>query len=60
MAKQSPARKVTAIVQFKPGFSERKAKTLVADHGGKITSRVPLIHGLAVRLPAKQAAKLAA
>ena len=59
LAKQSPARKVTAIVQFKPGFSERKAKTLVAAHGGKVTSRVPLIHGLAVRLPAKQAAKLA-
>ena len=51
LAKQSPARKVTAIVQFKPGFSERKAKTLVAAHGGKVTSRVPLIHGLAVRAP---------
>ena len=60
LAKQAPARKVTAIVQFKPGFSERKAKTLVAAHGGKVTSRVPFIHGLAVKLPAKQAAKLAA
>ena len=60
VAKKSPARKVTAIVQFKPGFSERKAKTLVANYGGKVTSRVPLIHGLAVRIGAKQAPKLAA
>ena len=60
VAKKSPARKVTAIVQFKPGFAERKAKTLVAAHGGKVTSRVPLINGLAVQLPAKQAAALAA
>ena len=27
-------------------------------HGGKVTSRVPLIHGLAVQLPAKQAKAL--
>ena len=57
LAKQSPARKVTAIVQFKPGFSERKAKTLVAAHGGKVTSRVPLIHGLAVRLAGQAGAR---
>ena len=59
LAKKSPNRKVTAIVQFKPAFSERKAKVLVAEFGGKVTSRVPLIHGLAVRIPAKQAPKLA-
>ncbi len=58
-AKQAPARKVTAIAQFKPNFSERQAKRLVRQHGGKVTSRVPLINGLAVRLPAKQAALLA-
>jgi serine protease AprX len=59
VAKEAPARKVTAIAQFKPGFSERQAKTLVRRHGGKVTARVPLINGLAVRLPAKQAAVLA-
>jgi serine protease AprX len=59
VAKKAPARKVTAIVQFKPALSERKAKALVRKHGGKVTSRVPLIHGLAVKLPAKQARKLA-
>lgn len=59
VAKKSPNRQVTAIVQFKPAFSERKAKSLVASYGGKVTSRVPLIHGLAVRIPARQAPKLA-
>ena len=59
MAKKAPNRKVTAIVQFKPTFSERKAKALVREHGGKVTSRVPFIHGLAVKLPAKQAKALA-
>ena len=59
VAKEAPARKVTAIAQFKPGFSERQAKALVRRHGGKVTSRVPLINGLAVRLAAKQAALLA-
>jgi serine protease AprX len=59
VAKEAPARKVTAIAQFKPSFSERRAKALVRRHGGKVTARVPLINGLAVRLPAKQAAILA-
>ena len=59
VAQKAPNRKVTAIVQFKPTFSERKAKVLVKAHGGKVTSRVPFIHGLAVKLPAKQAKLLA-
>ncbi|HET6550699.1 MAG TPA: S8 family peptidase [Solirubrobacter sp.] len=59
VAKKAPARKVTAIVQFKPTFKERKAKAIVRRHRGKVTSRVPFIHGLAVKLPAKQARKLA-
>jgi serine protease AprX len=59
VATKAPARKVTAIVQFKPGLAEPKAKALVASYGGKVTSRVPLINGLAVKLPAKQAKALA-
>src|SRR3954451_794820 len=59
VAKKAPKRNVTAIVQFKPSFSEKKAKALVAKHGGKVTSRVPFIHGMAVKLPAKQATVLA-
>jgi serine protease AprX len=58
-ATKAPARKVVAIVQFKPGLAESKAKALVASYGGKVTSRVPLINGLAVKLPAKQAKALA-
>jgi serine protease AprX len=59
VAKKAPARKVTAIVQFKPTFAERRAKAIVRRHRGKVTTRVPFIHGLAVKLPAKQARKLA-
>src|SRR4051794_26456731 len=60
VAAKAPARKVTAIVQFKAGFAEKQAKKIVRAHGGKVVSRVPLINGLAVQLPAKQANALAA
>ena len=59
VAKQAPKRKVTAIVQFKPNLSEKRAKALVAKHGGKVKSRIPLIHGFAVQIKAKQAPRLA-
>ena len=58
-AAKTPNRTVTAIVQFKPTFSEKAATKLVRAHGGKVTSKVPFIHGLAVKLPAKQAKVLA-
>ena len=58
-ASKTPNRTVTAIVQFKPTFSEKAATKLVRAHGGKVTSKVPFIHGLAVKLPAKQAKLLA-
>src|SRR5215218_3527138 len=57
-ATKAPNKKVTAIVQFKPSVGEQRAAKLVRAHGGKITSRVPFIHGLAVKLPAKQAKAL--
>jgi serine protease AprX len=60
VAASSPVRKVTAIVQFKAGFAEKQAKAVVAGYGGKVVTRVPLINGLAVQLPAKQAKALAA
>src|SRR3954452_9305275 len=60
VAASSPVRKVTAIVQFKPGFAEKQAKAVVAAYRGKVVSRVPLINGLAVQLGAKQAKALAA
>jgi serine protease AprX len=59
-AKKAPSRKVTAIVQFKPSVSEARVAKVVAGHGGKVTSRIPFVHGVAVKLPAKQAKALAA
>src|SRR4051812_18952268 len=59
VATKAPKRKVTAIVQFKASFTEKQAAKLVRRHGGKVVSRVSLIHGLAVNLPAKQARALA-
>ncbi len=59
-AKATPKRTVEAIVQFKPTLGERAAKKLVKAHGGKVTGQVPFIHGLVVKLPAKQAKALAA
>ena len=58
VARKAPARKVEAIAQFKPGFAEKKARALVREHHGRVTGRLPLIHGLAVKLPAKEAAAL--
>jgi serine protease AprX len=52
VARKAPARKVEAIAQFKPAFSERKARALVRRHGGRVTGRLPLIHGLSIKLPA--------
>jgi serine protease AprX len=59
VAKKAPKKKVTAIVQFKANYGEKQATRLIRRHGGKVVSRVPLIHGLAVKLPAKQARSLA-
>jgi serine protease AprX len=58
VARKAPARKVEAIAQFKPSFSEKKARALVRKHHGRVTQRLPLIHGLAVKLSAKEAAAL--
>ncbi len=58
VARKAPARKVEAIAQFKPGFAEKKARALVRKHHGRVTGRLPLIHGLAVKLSAKEAAAL--
>ncbi len=58
VASKAPARRVEAIAQFKPGFAEKKARALVRVHHGRVTGRLPLIHGLAVKLPAKEAAAL--
>jgi serine protease AprX len=58
VAKKAPARKVTAIAQFKPGVSDRQARKIVRAHHGRVTASMSLIHGFAVQLPAKQAKTL--
>ena len=58
-AKKAPKAKVTAIVQFKADYSEKQATKLVHNHGGKVVSKIALIHGLAVKVSAKQAKILA-
>jgi serine protease AprX len=55
VADTAPERKVVAIVRFGHDVSERAALTLVRAHGGRVAGRLPLIHGLAVRLPARAA-----
>ena len=59
-ARKAPNRRVVAIAQFKPGLSEAKARKIVRAHHGKITDRLPSIHGFAVKLPARQAKALRA
>ncbi len=59
LASAGAKQKVTAIVIFKANTSEKNAGKLVRQYGGKIVSRVSLIHGLAVKLPAAQARSLA-
>jgi serine protease AprX len=58
VATKAPQRTVTAIAQFKPGVSDRQARKLVRAHHGRVTTSISLIHGFAVRLPAKQAKAL--
>ncbi len=58
VAKQSPNRKVVAIAQFRATVSERTARALVRSHHGRVTDRLPSIHGFAVRLPAREARAL--
>jgi serine protease AprX len=58
VARGAPARQVVAIAQFKPGFSERRARRLVRAHHGRVATDLSLIHGLAVKLPAREARAL--
>jgi serine protease AprX len=58
VARSAPSRKVVAIAQFKPGFSFKQARKLVRAHHGRVTADLSLIHGLAVKLPAREAKAL--
>jgi serine protease AprX len=59
VARSAPSRTVVAIAQFKPGFSQKRARRLVRAHHGRVTADLSLIHGLAVKLPARAAKTLA-
>jgi serine protease AprX len=58
VARKSPNRNVVAIVQFKRGVSERRARALVRSHHGHVINRLPSINGLAIKLPARDARAL--
>jgi serine protease AprX len=58
-ARSAPQRHVVAIVQFEAGVSERRAMAVARRHSARVTGRLPLINGLALRLPARQAQQLA-
>ena len=58
LAKKHPGRKIEVIVQFRSGTSLRKGRALVRTHRGRVTSRLPAVNGLAVKLRARDAVKL--
>ncbi len=58
LAKAHPNRKVEVIVQFRARTSQRTGRRLVRSHHGKVTSRLPSINGLAVKLRARNAVAL--
>ena len=60
VAKKHPDRKVEVIAQFASGTSERRAHALVRAHHGRVTDRLSAIHGLVIRLPAREARALRA
>src|SRR4051812_1224578 len=56
---QAAPRAATDIVQLRPGVSLARGEAIVRAAHGRVTGRGPLIHGLAVRLPAGARARLA-
>ena len=58
VAKSHPDREVEVIAQLRPGTSARRARALVRSHHGRVTDRLSAIHGLVIRLPARQARAL--
>src|SRR3712207_6697552 len=44
-ADRDPAQKVTVIAQFERATIPAKARRMVRTRGGRVTSRLPIIHG---------------
>jgi subtilisin family serine protease len=58
LARRKPGLKATFIFQFKPSVTEAQARLLITTHAGRVKSDLPIIHGLAVRMSLKAAARL--
>jgi serine protease AprX len=59
LAANHPGRSVEAIVQFENGVSPSNAHKLVRANGGRVTGELPIINGLAARMTAARANRLA-
>jgi serine protease AprX len=59
LAHGHPIQRVEAIVQLERGTNPAAGKSLVAQLGGRTTGELPIINGLAARMSAQSAAKLA-
>jgi serine protease AprX len=59
LAANHPGRSVEAIVQFENGVSPSNAHKLVRANGGRVTGELPIINGLAARMTAARASRLA-
>jgi serine protease AprX len=55
---QAASRAPTHIVQLQPGVSLGEGRAIVRVTGGQVTGALPIIHGLAVSLPAGAGSKL--
>ncbi len=59
LAAERPAARVEAIVQFEAGLEPAAARDLVTAVGGRVTGDLHVINGLAARMSAEQAHRLA-
>jgi serine protease AprX len=60
VAAAKPGKQVEAIVQFKTGVEPSAARQLVRMNGGRVTGDLHVINGLAARMSASEANRLAA
>jgi serine protease AprX len=59
LADKHPGRSVEAIVQFENGVSQSRAQEAVRDSGGRVIGELSIINGLAAKMSAAQAKRLA-
>jgi len=59
IAWRDPRERIEVIAQFQPGVGKAAASQLVRENGGRITAEIGLINGLAAKIRAGDAARLA-